>query len=365
MDVLQHISDKARSHGKRIGFFADIDQGASTLSKHPELLKDVPAGAIAYPWIYEVRTNYAPFVEPLASRDIPTVITPGVWGWNELFPDYHRSFFNINELTATGRTHHTLGMLNTTWTDSRQTIYRLVYPGIAFGAAASWQPERVNTNSFFRDYCAVVYPAAAAADIASALAELSTVEEIFETVLGNTTQSAFWADPLAPGQLKKLQAGEAEVRRARLLAESAQEHVQRAMRKSSDPTLKSLLLAARLFDYLGMKSLYAVEWAGYFRQLKENPNKELVQLYIGNQMNSTTYGMLTDLREMISELREEYREAWLEEATPFRLQSALYRWDAEWDYWTAVQRLLTQQVFQDWKEGEPFPPLESIRPKLK
>src|ERR1035437_337842 len=352
MEVLQHISEKARSHGKRIGFFADIDQGASTLSKHPELLKDVPAGATAYPWIYEVRTNYASFVEPLASRNIPTVVTPGVWGWNELFPDYHRSFFNINELTATGRKYHTLGILNTTWTDSRQTIYRLVYPGIAFGAAASWQPERVDTNSFFRDYCAVVYPAAAAADIASALEELSTVEEIFEQILHNTTQSSFWADPLAPGQLKKLQAGEAEVRRARLLAESAQEHVQRAMRKSSDPTLKSLLLAARLFDYLGMKSLYAVEWAGYFRQLKENPNKELVQLYIGNQMNSTTYGMLTDLREMISELREEYREAWLEEATPFRLQSALYRWDAEWDYWTAMQRLLTQQGFQGWKEGE-------------
>ena len=122
-------------------------------------------------------------------------------------------------------------------------------------------------------------------------------------------------------------------------------------------------MAARQFDYLGMKSLYVLEWAEYFRQLRENPKKELVQLYCGNQMNSTTYGMLTDLREMISELREEYRQAWLDEATPFRLQSALYRWDAEWDYWTAVQKLLVQQVFQGWKEGEPFPPLESIRPK--
>ena len=75
--------------------------------------------------------------------------------------------------------------------------------------------------------------------------------------------------------------------------------------------------------------------------------------------------MLTDLREMVSELREEYRECWLEEATHFRLQNALYRWDAEWDYWTAVQRLLVQQVFQGWKEGELFPPLESIRPKVK
>jgi hexosaminidase len=363
MDVLGHISEQAKSHGKRIGFYADIDQGASTLSKHPELLKDVPAGAIAYPWIYEVRTNYASFVEPLASRNIPTVVTPGVWGWNELFPDYHRSFFNINELTATGRKFHTLGILNTTWTDSRQTIYRLVYPGIAFGAAASWQTEPVNTNSFFHDYCAAAYPAAVAAELAPALEELSAVEELFEKVLHDGTQYSFWADPLAPGQLKKLQAGEQDLRRARLLAESAQEHLQRAMCGCADPTLKSFLVSARQFDYLGMKSLYALEWADYFRQLQANPKKELVQLYIGNQMNSTTYGMLTDLREMISELREEYREAWLNEATPFRLQSALYRWDAEWDYWTAVQKLVVSQVLHSWKEGEPFPPLESIHPK--
>ncbi|HZQ47364.1 MAG TPA: family 20 glycosylhydrolase, partial [Verrucomicrobiae bacterium] len=363
MEVLQHVTDKARSQGKRTLFFADIDQGASTLSKHPELLKDVPAGAIAMPWIYEVRDNYASFVEPLAKMGIPTIVTPGVWAWNELFPDFHRSFFNLNGLTATGRKYNTLGMLNTTWTDSRQTIYRLTLPGIAFGAAAAWQPEPVNTNSFFHDYCTVVYPTAVAAEIAPALEELSTVEEIFEEVLQDSTQSGFWSDPLAPGHLKRLQTGEGEVRRARLLAESAQERVQRAMRISSDPTLKSLLLAARLFDYLGMKSLYAVEWARYFRELQENPKKELVTLYIGNQMNSTTYGMLTDLREMISELREQYREAWLDEATPFRLQSALYRWDAEWEYWTSVQRLVVQQVLHGWKEGQPFPPLETIRPK--
>jgi hypothetical protein len=30
-----------------------------------------------------------------------------------------------------------------------------------------------------------------------------------------------------------------------------------------------------------------------------------------------------------------------------------------------MQRLLTQQVVHGWKEGEPFPPVESIRPKVK
>ncbi len=365
MEVLAHINARAKAHGKRVGFFADIDQGASTLSNHPELIADIPPGVIAYPWIYEERTNYAPFIEPLASRGVPTVVTPGVWGWNELFPDYHRSFYNINEFLAAGRKFNTLGMMNTTWTDSRQTIYRQVYPGIAFGGAAAWQSDLVNTNTFFRDYCSIMYPPTIAAEVALALEELSTVEDIIQDTLGSTSQSALWTDPLAPGHLKKLQAGEKELRRARLLAESAQERLQRAMRISNDPSLKAYVLAARLFDYLGMKSLYVLEWTDYFRQLHDNPKKELIQLYLGNQMNSTTYGMLTDLREMISELREDYRQAWLEEATPFRLQSALYRWDAEWDYWTTVQKLLLANVFQGWKEGEPFPSIDVIRPKVK
>jgi hexosaminidase len=361
--VLAHVAEQARRHGKRTLFWADINQGASTFSNHPELLRDVPAGAIAVPWVYEARSNYDSFVEPLARLNLPTIVAPGVWGWNEVFPDYHRSFVNINGLTATGRKYHTLGMLNTTWADSRQTIYRLVLPGMALGAAAAWQAEPVNTNSFFQDYCDQVYPAAIAAEVAAALEELSSAEEIFFRVLQGGTQNRFWADPLSPAQLQRLEAHQPELREARLLAESAQERVQRARRLCTNPTLRSLLLAARMFDYLGMKCLYAVEWAGYFRQLQENPNKELVTLYVGIQMNSRTYGMLADLREMISELREAYRQAWLEEATPFRLQDALYRWDAEWDYWTDVQRLLIEKVLLGWKDGDPFPSLEVIRPK--
>ena len=53
-------------------------------------------------------------------------------------------------------------------------------------------------------------------------------------------------------------------------------------------------------------------------------------LYIGIQMNAQDHGMLADLREAISGLKDPYREAWLEEATPYRLPSALMRFDAEW-----------------------------------
>ena len=363
MDVLRHIAEKSQTYGKRVLFWADINEGASTLSKHPELIRDIPNGVIACPWVYDPHPDYTPWIEPLAKVNAPTMVAPGVWAWNEIFPDFHKSFFNINELIAVGRKYNTMGVINTTWTDSRQTIYRLQLPGIAFGAVASWQSDRVNTNTFFANYCSYTYPPEVAAEVAPALENLSTVEEIFERTLSNTSQSAFWADPLAAGQLAKIQKGEKELRRARVLSEEAQEHLQRAMRHSADPTLHSYLVGARMSDYLGMKCLYALEWSDYFKQLKQNPTKELVSLYIGNQMNSTTYGMIGDLQEFISELRGQYREVWLEEATPFRLQTALYRWDNEWQYWNSVRRLVIEKVLHSWKPGEPFPPIETIHPK--
>jgi hypothetical protein len=364
IEVLRHVAGEAQRHGKRLMFWADINAGASTLSNHPELVRQLPGGVIAVPWIYEAHTNYDSFVQPLAQAGVLTVVAPGIWNWNEIFPDYHRSFININGLTDAGKRFKTLGILNTGWTDSAQTIYRQSLPGLALGAVAGWQSEPVDNNTFFGDYAAQMYPATVAAEVALALEELSTAEEMFEQTLQNTTQQGIWADPLEPGLLARLEKHQPALHQARLLAESAQEHASRAMRLApDDPTLNSLLLAARLFDYLGMKCLYAVEWAGYFRQLQANPDQKLVTLYIGIQMNAQDHGMLADLRETISGLKERYRQAWLEEASPYRLPSALMRFDAEWLYWRDVQQSVVVQVLHGWRKGEPFPSIAVIRPK--
>ena len=364
IEVLRHVAGEAQRHGKRLMFWADINQGASTLSNHPELVRELPGGVIAVPWIYEARANYDAFVQPLSQAGVPIVVAPGVWNWNEIFPDYHRSFININGLTAAGRKFKTLGILTTGWTDSAQTIYRQSLPGLSLAAAAGWQSEPVDSNTFFADYAAQMYPAAVAAEVAPALEELSAVEELLEKILQSSTQHAFWADPLEPGRLARLEKNQAELRQARLVAESAQERLARARRLApGDPTLNSLVLAARLFDYLGMKCLYAAEWAGYFRELKTNPDPELVTLYIGIQMNAQDHGMLADLREAISGLKEPYRQAWLEEAAPYRLPSALMRFDAEWLYWQAVQQGVVDRVLNGWSKSEPFPSIAVIRPK--
>jgi len=359
MSVLAKVAAGAGRHGKRMLFWADVLNGGRIFANHPELIPEIPKGSIAVPWDYDARPDFSPFLEPLANRDVATVVATGVWNWNEVFPDYHRTVKNINSFVAAGRKYHTLGILNTGWTDSAQTIYRMSLPGLAMGAVAGWQSEPLDGAAFFDQYARLVYPDAVARELAPALEELSAAEEILEKVLGGPTMLRFWADPLEAGRLERMKGQRDDLRKARLLAESADERLQRALGNEGDPaTLKCLLLAARMFDYLGMKNLYAIEWDGYFQELKQNPNPDLASLYLNNQISAVDHGMLSDLLDSVTGLRERYRQAWLEESTPYRLGSALARWDAEAEYWRAMQTRASQLR----RGGQP-PTLDSLRPE--
>lgn len=360
---LQHLADRAQSRGKRIIYWADVENPTSTLRKHPELIAKLPANAIAGPWQYDVLPDYTPYIKPLADAGHPTLVTPAIFNWNEIFPDYHHTFANINGMVVAGKKYRTLGMINTGWTDCAQTLYRQSLPGLAFGAIAGWQSNPVDTNTFFDDYTTLTYPPDIALEVATALEQLSTVEEMFEDILNNTTVHGFWRDPLEPGLLGRLEKHREACHQARLLAEQAEEHIAHAMRlEPTEPTLKSLMMAARMFDYLGMKCLYAVEWAGYFRKLQANPDEELIRLYIGVQIVQQGNGMLADLLDAITDLREAYREAWLEESTPYRLGTALARWDAETRFWLDTWGR-ANELLRSRKKGEPFPSIDVLRAK--
>jgi hexosaminidase len=362
IDVLRHVAQQAQKYNKRLMFWADMLSGARIFSRHPELIAELPKGTIAVPWVYDDRPDFVPYLEPLAKMNIPTVSAPGVWNWNEVFPDYHKTFKNINGLLGTGKKYNTLGILNTGWTDSAQTIYRMSLPGLAMSGIAGWQSGPIDAASYFDEYCRQMHPAAIAAEVAPALEELSSAEQIFTKALGGPTIHQLWMDPLEPSRLELLQNNRDELRKARLLAESAQVRLHRALRMQGDPTtLKSFLLAARIFDYLGMKNLYAVEWAGYFSKLKSNPDPELVSFYLRTQIAAQDHGMLADLMDLLTELREQYREAWLEESTSYRLGTALARWDAECEYWRSMQARIPQ-IVRAYKQGDPFPSIDILRP---
>ena len=74
-----------------------------------------------------------------------------------------------------------------------------------------------------------MYSSAIAPDVATALEDLTQAESILhKAVDGNTTQ-AMWGDPFAPATMKRAREHREDLRQARLLAEDAVEHLDRAL----------------------------------------------------------------------------------------------------------------------------------------
>ncbi len=358
---LDQVTGMVRAHGKRVLFWADIDAGARIFNKYPQLVEKLPADVVPVPWYYAAKPDYTRWVEPFGRANKPQVIAPGVTCWNEIFPDYPTTFTNIDGFIAGGRKYGAIGVINTGWTDDAQTIYRMALPGMAYGAAASWQAGPVDREAFFTTYSRQVYGDRVAADVGPALAALAEARALLADAIGTNTMHRFWEDPLEPGRLERATAKRDALRQARLRSEDAMEYLIRAADTApSDDTLPSLQLAAAMLDYLGMKHLYAVDIADYFRRAGPNPGAKETWLFLELETSFQDHGHIADLMDAITSLKSDYEQAWRQEWTGYRLGSALGRWDAEYEYWRSLQSRL-RDATQRHKEGDPFPALESFR----
>jgi hypothetical protein len=364
IDHLKDITTLVRQLGKRPMFWADVNSGARIFTKYPELFAQLPRDVIAVPWHYEPEADYAPFVAPFAREKIQQVVAPGIWCWDEITPDYARTFPNIDGFVADGRKYGALGMVNTGWTDASQVLYRMARPGMAYGAVAAWQTEPVDRARFFADYAAALYSPRARGEVAAGLGALAKAQQRLQAVLGRETAFRIWDDPLTPARLERLGGRGAALREVRLLAEEAEENFARA-RAAGEPeaSLPALMLGARMLDYAAMKYIYALEIAGYFKTLGFRPTRADVQFYLGWGASARNHGRVMDLMDEISDLRDVYRTAWLREYTDHRLNSVLGRWEAEYEYWRRFQTRVWD-VLHQFQDGDTLPGLEELRPRM-
>ena len=138
-------------------------------------------------------------------------------------------------------------------------------------------------------------------------------------------------------------------------------HLYTALKLSGDSySLPSLLLGARLIDYAGMKFLYAIEIADVFGKVNSSSSREDVSFWLGRQASARNHGRMGDLMDTITELRDIYRSMWQAEYTPYRLASAIGRFDAEFEYWRKLQSRVWE-VERTYKPGKALPSLDSLR----
>lgn len=354
---LNNVDRLFRQNGKTVMAWGDI------MVKYPAIVSQLPPGLVAVAWEYSPgpESHYRHWLGPLAAQHVPYMIAPGVTCWNQIVPDYERSFANIDSFLVAGRKSGTMGLINTLWSDDAQTLMRASWPGLAYGVAAAWQPMAMDSQTFFSDYARLMYGSTIAPDVTTALRDLAAAELDLQSVVGGSTMLALWKDPFSPATLKRATEHLADLRAARLHAEDAQEHLDEALSRGGDPvTLETLQFGSQLLDYAGQRFQTAPEMVALWQRLgPRRPKDEVWWNVWGSQVIHPDHSRLFDLMDAITGLRRKYRREWLEEYTPYRLDTALGQWDAEYQYWRGMREKLSQ--FSDSShEGAPLPTLGSL-----
>ena len=357
---LSQVAGELQRNGKTVMMWGDI------IVKYPAVIPQLPAKLIAVAWDYDPGTpeKFWHWLGPLADHHVPHVIATGVWGWNQVSPNFSKSFENIDRFLAAGRKSGALGMMNTIWTDDAQELLRPTWPGMAYGGAAAWQTQPVDHRAFFTQYAQLMYPNQVANQVARALEDLDGSEQSLEEAISGESMLALWANPFDPARLAKETAHLADLRQARLRAEDAEECLDTALAAGGDPlTLSSLRFESRLLDYAGRRFQAVPELEAMWTKL--GPTRPAGQLWWNNWASMVIYpdhSHLADLEDSITELRSQYRAEWLAEYLPYRLDSALGHWDMEYRFWAGMQARLLD--FSDSShDGDPLPKLESFVPK--
>ncbi len=135
LSFLRQLVSYVQSKGKKVQFWGDI------LLKTTESLQRLPDGVTCLYWNYG-RSVPEKDVQAISDSKVPFLVCPGVCGWNRMMNLFENSYENIRCMAELGKKYGAQGILNTDWGDYGHINFLAnSMPGMAAGAALSWNPE--------------------------------------------------------------------------------------------------------------------------------------------------------------------------------------------------------------------------------
>ena len=133
----QHINrvyQLLQKHNKKVMMWGDI------AAEHPEIIDNLPSDLIIVAWNYDALDSFTSCVEPFAASGFEFMIAPGVSMWSTTFPDMEIYTKNIANFVRDGYLRGCLGMMNTAWDDSGESLINSALHALIWGAEMSWKP---------------------------------------------------------------------------------------------------------------------------------------------------------------------------------------------------------------------------------
>ncbi|MHC4064279.1 MAG: beta-N-acetylhexosaminidase [Planctomycetota bacterium] len=151
LEHLRWLSGLCRRHGKRMMFWGDV------IKKHPDLIDEIPQGAIVLNWGYTADADYES-TALFCDAGLSTYVCPGTSAWNRVTNDINVAELNIRRHAAAGRKYGAVGLLNTDWgDDGHVNLLAGSWHPIALGAAMAWNANAPLAEDFDRAFSRLVF----------------------------------------------------------------------------------------------------------------------------------------------------------------------------------------------------------------
>ena len=271
---------------------------------------------------------------PVKKEKLPFFVQSAVDSWGNVYPAADYTFDNIDICLKSCRDEKAIGYITSVWTDAVQPLLRNTWLFMAYGSAGAWQSEPVDRKSFIDSYCQIMYPGISEL-MSDAFKKMSESEDLLAKCLGRHTLSEMWEDPFSSYHLKNTGLHLDDFKNASIAAEAAQEKLIEALNTGTEDTafIKTMLVNCRQLDYTATRFIWAktiVDRWNWIYDLKSKGEKDHVLYY---DINYSTHGLIVDMMDYCTEIKEEYRKAWLSENMSYRMGTITGRFDSEYLLW--------------------------------
>jgi len=325
---IDFVTKTIREYGKTMMVWTDISR------LHPEVISRFPNDLIPVIWEYsDQQGSISKWLKPVP-KDKPFFIQSGVDNWGNVYTAANYTFDNIDLCLKASRDEKALGYITSVWTDAVQPLLRNTWLFMAYGSVGAWQKNPMDRDEFIDNYCQYMYPGAPIT-MNNAFRKMAESEAYLAKGLGRHTQTEMWANPFSLYHLKNTKEHLADYKNARIAAETAIENLMEALSfpKADTAFIKTLLVNSRMLDYTAQRFIWArtiVDRWNWIFDYKTNGRKDPNQFY---DIDNSTHGLTTDMMDICTEIKEEYREAWLSENMKYRLGNMTGRFDTEYLLW--------------------------------
>ena len=352
---LNFVTKTLQEYGKTVMVWTDISKN------YPDIISEFPKEVV--PVIWEYSTNPASFnqwLKPILKEKMPFFVQSAVDSWGNVYPSANFTYDNIDLCLKVCRDEKAIGYITSVWTDAVQPLLRNTWIFMAYGSIGAWQKDPIDRKEFLGNYCKIMYPGISTR-MNEGLKKMEESETSLAKCLGRHTVTEMFADPFTPHFLKSTGAHINDYKNARIAAESAIEYFTEALHFQTGDTafIKSMLVNSRMSHYTASRYIWAKTIVDRWNWVPDSVIKGKKDYIMYYDVNYSAHGLTVDMMDWCTEIKEEYRKAWLSENMPYRLGTMTGRFDQEYLLWRNIYTKILDYRFRH-NEKEPRGKFEDL-----